>query len=309
MSNLPEALFRGEDGSSASDLARAVVRDFNGDIDRMLAAFSGNSSPTAVIGITLSGNGRQVVDGRLMMRDASEPREVTFSAGRFWPDVDPAIALTIALPRLSELVFVKGTMSTAFLPDSQLRHAFRHNPQEGPSVAVLADELGDRNIGDFCVRVVCHIDKSSSETAGILLRYYFVLYPATEEQMRAEAPECFEDPAWPGFRLADGRIPLGPRPTIQWRCPIVPAILANAAMQEGGTSPPAAALRAAIAGIINTQGAPDGCKHSASLREKWDRVGRAGLGPDKRLPFNWPAAEVVIATPGRQSFLLLVHVH
>jgi len=268
---LPEALFSGSGEVPTGELARAVVRDLGPDLDRMLAAFGLGGDQVAVVGLSATADGRQVVDGRLLFRGAFEKKEVTFAAARFWQEADEDVEVTICLPDPRQVEFSEGSLVSAFIPDGAVAHAFFRQPEAGERYQVASSDREEFGARDFSLRVICHLDKSCGAKNGIVLRYYFVLYPASEEAMAAIAPNEFRDPGWPGFRLADGRVGVGPRPALEWRCPVLPAVMVSGAAYDARLPSPGV-LRAAIAGIMRTGGVPDGCKNFASLREKWDKV-------------------------------------
>ena len=267
---LPDALFQGVSSNAARALSKAAVQNFAGDADRMLRDYGLDDSPVAMIGLTPSADGKQVTDGRLFFRGRAEPRVVTFAASRFWPHVANDVELEILLPALQDVIFVNGSTTSDFIPDAEVTHTLRKAPQDEDAVDIPEAEKGTHGIGDFTLRVICHLDSSSSTTAGVVLRHFYVLYPNTEDFQAQVAPDAHADPRWPGFRLADGRTQVGPKPSRLWGCPVTPALLMDPAKQP----PPPGVLRAAIEAILNTGAPPDGCRDSISLDKKWEKVKR-----------------------------------
>ena len=57
-------------------------------------------------------------------------------------------------------------------------------------------------------------------------------------------------------------------------CPVVLLLLASTPFAQEPIAPPPKALRAAVAGIMQKAGAPDGCKNSGSMANKWAKIER-----------------------------------
>ena len=262
---LDDELFLG--GGAARPPTSVHLLDFGPDLDRFLAAHGHAGDPVAAIGLTLSGDGRQVTTSQLVIRGLSQPRQVSFPANRFWVDVDERITLSVNLPQLQETAFAHGTLSSRFMADTEVSHTF----SDGDDNVIAPADRAKFKLGPFSLRAICHIDKGSNARDGVWLRVYHVLYPTTAATLAENAPDAHADPRWPGFRLADTRVPLGPRSTQPWGCPILPGVLDGPGSAEHSAAFPSI-LRAAIAAIMSTAGVPDGCKSCSTLLDKWEKV-------------------------------------
>jgi hypothetical protein len=146
----------------------------------------------------------------------------------------------------------------------------QHSVHDNDNRVVLGDECRRLGIGDFCARMVCQIDGTSNGRKGVILRYHIFLFPVKADDLQ-ESPEC-QYAGWPGVRIAEGTMPIGPKPTELWRCPCVPFIRPGAPYSEIPSVPASDRLRAAIAAIMRNSGQPDLVETGFQAITKWDRI-------------------------------------
>lgn len=154
-------------------------------------------------------------------------------------------------------------------------------------------------IGEFALRIVAQISRSSSGKKGVMMKYAVLLYPGSISALTANAGE--QGPSWPGIKLSSGEFPMGPRPTAKWGCPVLPFIRISNPLNENSTIPPGDRLRRAIGNIMVRAGAHDGRSSGHSLREKWEKLRRQPEENTTKEPsVTWPPPEPEPAISGKK---------
>jgi hypothetical protein len=157
---------------------------------------------------------------------------------------------TIGEVKKGSLRFDEGGLWCNLVPSSRVTHMF-HSAND----VVLADQRARLGISDFCIRMVCQIDGSSNGRKGVLLRFHILMFPAAAADLD-DTPET-RFPGFPGILLWDGCIPLGPKLSSTWGCPIVPFIQPVTPFAELPAAPSSERLRAAVAEVMRKAGQPD----------------------------------------------------
>ena len=207
--------------------------------------------------------------------------------------------LTIQLPALDSFVFSDGGLTSDYLPDEQVIHFFHATREGGGSTAILAGDLKAWGINQFCLRLVCHLSKSSNLKNGVRICYNVMLYPAAKPAL-TKMSHLTSSPGWPGIKLGSGECQVLPVPTVPWGCPILPIMRPAVSFEVVDRAPSAALLKQAIAGIMGRSGTPETARGAKSLSEKWDRlVKNPAEFAVKPPPFTWPAATAPPAATGK----------
>jgi hypothetical protein len=198
------------------------------------------------------------------------------------------------------LRFEEGGLWSDLVPSSRVTHTFHNNANE----VVLADQRARLGVSDFCIRMVCHIDGSSNGRKGVLLRFHILLFPAAAAELE-DTPES-KFPGWPGLLLCDGSIPLGPKPSTAWGCPIIPFIQPATPFAELPAAPSGERLRAAVAAVMRKAGQPDIMANGATTIAKWAVIRANPRALANNQPrTTWPAVSTPADAEGKYIPLLM----
>ena len=222
MPDLDKELFRGGSEVKEEDLAKCEVNNLGEDVTNVLTSFDWEGGPAACILLQLTPDNERIAAGTLITRGRDE-KEYTLDVSKVWQDANMGITLTIRLPELDSYTFTDGGMTSDFLPDEECIHFFHATKDSGASTPILSANLAQHGIGRFCTRLVCQPAKASSVERGIVIKYTCMLFPASRGEL-LQMTEQVSSGSWPGIRLGDGEMPLLPRPSVNWGCPVIPLI-------------------------------------------------------------------------------------
>ena len=290
MPDLDKDLFRGSSQVAEEDLARGEVNNIGEDVTNVLTSFDWEGGPVACILLQLSPDNERIAAGSLITR-GREDREYTLDASKVWQDATLGVTLTIRLPELDSFTFTDGGLTSDFLPDEDCIHFFHAAREGGTSAPILTANLAQQGIGRFCTSLVCQLAKSSCAARGVILKYTLMLFPASRGEL-LQMSERVTSGSWPGIRLGEGEMPLLPRPSADWGCPVLPLIRPAISFSVLGRAPGSTALRQAIGAIMRRCGGPESSRNAASLHAKWDRIKRSPANfAEKEVPVTWPEQE------------------
>ena len=281
-------LFTGTGGLCDSDVTKGEVNNYSNEVDTALSKFGWKGDAVASIILALNGNNTEVLESHLAIRGKPREREYRIDAKKVWPEADEGVTLVVSAENLRSFKFTAGGMCSDYLDGSTAVHQF-YSGDSRPKV-LLAGDLLENEIGEFCLRVVCQLSKESTAERGLWLAYTLLIFPGTAAELAAKG-QVTSYPNWPGIKIAEGEMQFLPRPSKTWGCPIVPLLLPGTPLSQEPTIPAAAALKTAIAGVMNSAVAPDSCKNVGSLQNKWAKLERQQTLPAKEPAVTWPAED------------------
>jgi len=285
MGVLPKTLFAGSENISDADKKKIFVNNFSESIETVLCEFLWEGKAAGTIGLTLSEDGKKVESGRFLTRGVLEARSIKMAASNIWADADESLILTIKLPRAEIFKFSEGGLYSQYVDEDSVSHSL-HMVKEGETpVPILQGEKKEWSIGSFCLRQICHVSKNSTARGGVILTWVVLIFPRAKEQLLG-ASDLTSSPSWPGLRLISGEMPLMPRPTKAWKCPVLPLLRSN---NEDRRTPSGGALRHAIGAILQKTSGADIMKDAHHLNAKWTSIADNPLDfTEKAVPITWP---------------------
>ncbi len=281
-------LFAGTGGIASSDVMNSEVSNYSNEVDTALGKYGWKGEAAACVVLALNGNNTAVLEGHLTIRGKPREKDWRIEAKRIWPGADEGVALIVSGENLKAFKFGTGGLCSDYLDGTAAVHQFYSG--ESRPTALLAGDLLEKEIGDFCMRVVCQLSRESTVERGIWLIYTLMIFPESAAGLAAKG-HVTSYPNWPGIKITEGEMPVLPRPARAWGCPIVPLLLPGTPLSQEPTIPSAVALKSAIAGVMNSAVAPEVCKNVGSLNNKWAKLERKQTLPPKELAVSWPATD------------------
>ena len=206
--------------------------------------------------------------------------------------------MTIQVPDGAAFTFGDGGLCSDYLEGEQIEHCVTTGGRNGQ--VVLLAEYGNRGIGAFCLRLVCHITKATAR-GGVTLGYTVLAFPGTAEEIQ-DVSDLARSPSWPGVKIADGEMALRPYPGAAWQCPVLPLLMTGTAWAEEPTLPSFSELSDKIGWIMSTSEPADPCKTNKAMISKWQKFANH---PDdfipKRSPVIWPQPQQSVHTGRHHS--------
>jgi hypothetical protein len=299
---LERHFFAGDsDRGPEEELHLTEVRNLQEDVDAALAKhFKWKGTGIGLIGLFTSADNARVDGGQFVVRGKISDGEKRFNCTDLWTSAHINTTITVLVNSCNDFVFNFGGLHSDFLDSSQVNFTCHELKSGQQPTHILPVNFAKWGIGEFCLRMVCHLSRNSSSKKGVVIRYTIILYPGSIESLTQAAGE--QGPSWPGIKVTSGEMPLGPSPRQRWKCPILPFIIPAIPFSQRASAPTGDRLRRAISFILSSAGAPETVKNAAALLEKWTAL-RANPETNftKKPSCVWPAPTAEPENPGRRS--------
>ena len=178
----------------------------------------------------------------------------------------------------------------------------------GPT-PILEEDYKDEGIGNFCLRMPCVLSNNSSVKSGVIVKYTILLFPESKAELLSQY-DLAQCAAWPGLRMADGYMPLLPRPKKNWGCPIIPLIKPGAPWEEAGVVPSPEGLRRAVSAMMRKTVTAETARSGPALVTRWRMLasnpGELHTRPGELL---WPSTSPPTPEQGNEFFPIQVILH
>ena len=197
MPELAGKYFRG-----AADIpeSRAAVTFGDGDaINDTLTRLGWEGQIVGAVVLQLSVDGSMVTSGQFLMRGELAKEVIKVKVDKLWEKAGKDIVLSFSMPRAEEFSFPGGLMTSEYLASTSIRATFIR----GETVIPEADWAEER-IGNFSLRIICHLGKTSNGTTGPHLKYTVLLFPYSPAELE-ELSDVMQSTSWPGIRVLEGQ--------------------------------------------------------------------------------------------------------
>ena len=304
MPTVDKALFNGSSNITGSELVLLEISDYGDSVTRVLHDFKWNNKAIGAVALELSPDNHRVDNGTFLVRGPLEAKEVRVKTSNLWATAAAETQLSIRVPDGSAFSFDDGSLCSDYLPCNEVTHVFTRTEDGETPTAIMTGELQNFGVGEFCLRLVCHLVRASTKS-GVTLHYTVLAYPGTREEV-LEVSELAQSASWPGLLLAEGDMPLGPMPKHAWQCPLLPLIYCGSTWQGDPVVPPAAEMRRAIGAIMARSTPPEAYKSRTGVLRNWEKYSN---NPDefnpKKSPVTWPSLDPPAPVTGRLFLALM----
>ena len=264
--------FGGTDETANNDLAKTEVTNFAVDVDRALVThFEWPGKATAGIGLTLSSDNLRVCDGIFITRGNMDLKDKKLAANLIWDTAKAGINIVIRFPGAEAFLFDGGGgLWSNFVASSLIKYQYFDTSEGRSGQPLISTDERLEGTGDFCLRMIAQLSSNSCAARGVVIKYAILLFPGAAEDVSENIEARY--PGWPGIKVADGNMPLGPTPTSRWRCPILPFLKPATPFSPDDVAPSCDKLRAAISAIMRNCQGHDALKDGTAVQEKWRRI-------------------------------------
>ena len=246
---------------------KLLVQDYHGLVDRALTGLGWEGQLVSVAGLTISQDGNIVQNARFLARGQLSSTPVPVKAANLWEGVPENIMLHVTVPDCTNFQFSGGELCSDYLPQAAVKYVVTREDQP-----VLPTEWEQLKIGEFSLRLIAHLGKTSNGRGGPHFRLSVLMFPYSVDQL-ADLSDATQSVSWPGLSILEGKSELFPRPPLGfWGCPVFP--LLNVQDRAAGCTnlPTAAHLRHGIAELMGAAALPTACKSRAGLKKHMDAM-------------------------------------
>jgi len=269
MAPLPDRLFEQHGNIPADRLPTLEARDLQTDIARVLGATGWNGTGTAAaVGLELSQDNQRILASRFCMVGLLSQEPGRIQAAKLWDKADKEAVVTFEFPTGQEFNFNAGTLQSDYLSQENVKMAVSKN-----GVAVPRADWRAAGIGDFCLRMLATLDRSSTgRRAELAMKFVVLFFPHSPADVQ-EISDQSQGAGWPGVKILEGKAALLPRaPDGSWGCPIFPIIAPGTSFNQLPTVPPGAEIRYHVAKLMTTARRAVSCTSHSALIAKWKKM-------------------------------------
>ena len=281
--------------------SKLTVEDFHGLTDRALTALGWEGQLISVAGLSISQDGTLVQNARFLARGMLCTTPVPVKAANLWEGVPEDVMLQVTVPDCTNFIFSGGELCSDYLPQAAVKYVVTRGGQP-----VLPTEWEQLHIGDFTLRLIAHLGKTSNGRSGPHFRMSVLMFPFSVEQL-TDLTDATQSGSWPGIRIVEGKSELFPRPPVGfWGCPLFPILNVQDRAANCSALPTANHLRYAIAELMGTAALPTACKSRSGLKKQMDAMTEDPEASEPTPPtVTWPPAP----RPARQQGMLSTSKH
>jgi len=293
MAELDPNFFGGQENISDNDWETAIVQNLDKAVrDRLKEKGWVETETCCSIGLTLGADNQAVEHSQFMVSGPVETKTLVMDGQKLWPEADAKIQLAITLKKGELFRFSAGGLSSDIIGQEEVEHGIFAMEEGKQPAPIMPADYEDWGVGHFSIRMLCVLSKNSGTRNGIIVKYTVIIFPEGRDELLGRY-EAAQSPAWPGFRLAEGYMPLLPRATTAWKCPVIPFVVTDARAEETGSRPASAELRRAVAATMGAAVKAATARTAASLATKWTRL-LTNPGELVEAPgdLRWPPAQI-----------------
>ena len=171
MPTLDAKYFEGEKDLTPEVIARVTDDGLNDQIIAALTGYGYEGQLVACIGLTVSADGSAVSAARFILQGELSPAPVCIKANLLWRTAADVI-LHITLPAGQQFSFAGGSLCSDYVDHSAVQ--FHVSKSQQP---VMPGDYKAHKIGNFCLRTIAHLDKSSNGRLGPLIKFTTLAFP------------------------------------------------------------------------------------------------------------------------------------
>ena len=247
--------------------AKLTVKDFHGLTDRALTALGWEGQLISTAGLSIAQDGLLVQNARFIARGLLNKTPIPVKAANLWEGVPDNIFVQVSVPDCSNFQFTGGELCSDYLPQDAVKFVVTRDNQP-----VLPTEWEQLKIGNFSLRLIAHLGKTSNGRGGPHFKMSVLMFPYTVQELD-DLSDATQSVAWPGIRIIEGNSELFPRPPLNfWGCPLFPVLNIQERADNCSTLPTADHLRHAISELMGAAALPTACKSRGGLKRKMEEM-------------------------------------
>ena len=296
MPDLDKKYFSGEGDIPAERVSELETGCSEEAIRGTLTKLGWEGQTIASVVLKMTADGKQVSAGQFQMEGALSASPVQVQASKLWETAGNDIVLSVAVPSGNAFVFEGGRLTSDYLDHEVVKYKFT---REGK---VLAEAEREANgVGEFCMRIVAHLGKTSNAAGGPNIKFTMLIFPLSAGNTLEQAGAA-QSTAWPGIKALEGTCQLFPPAKVgEWGAPCYPLLNTKSRAANCKELPDGEQLRFALAGVMRTAARPTGCTSLGGLKKYTGKMMKDPEAANPQEPtITWPEASRPRNSGGRK---------
>ena len=284
MPELASKFFRGAADIPANRAADLVTFGDGGAINDTLTPLGWEGQVVGAVVLNISVDGSTVTSGQFLMRGELAKEIIKVKVDKLWEKSGKDVVLGFTMPRAEEFVFPSGQMSSEYMASTNVKFAFTRGEMVIPETSWAEEKLGN-----FSLRIICHLGKTSNGTSGPHLKYTVLMFPYSPAELE-ELSDMTQSTSWPGIRVLEGQCGFFPNaPEGQWGAPFFPLLGIRDKATNTGQWPSGEWLRYTLAEVMRSAATPTVCVSLAGLKKQVKAMLKDRSLAEEREPIiTWP---------------------
>ena len=296
MPELNKKFFRGPTDLPSERIPDLLTKRSDKDVEDTLTRLGWEGQLIAGISLKVSPDGRSTASGSFLLRGALCQEPIQIQAAKLWEKAATDILLTINVPNGADLIFAGGKLYSEFVDSDRVRFQVSKGDQ-------VLDEKDwqDKGVGEFCLRVVTQLGKTSNGNSGPHIEFMLLVHPLSVDRL-LELSDATQSPTWPGIKALEGQCGFFPvTPGGLWAAPFFPLLDVQQRAANVKDTPPGDRILFAMAAIMRTAAKPTACTNLNGLKRQMDKIMKDQEAAAPSAPsIYWPVAREPAGEKGRK---------
>ena len=301
MPDLHERYFEGNSEIKTERVKELLTKGNKEAIVETLTRSGWEGQPIATVTLRVSVDGERVEDGQFDIRGNLCKEKVKVQAAKIWEKAEEDVTLEVEMPPGEMFTFEGGHLYSEYLDQERVKYRILKDGK-----ILSENEKKENGVGDFCLRAVTHLTKTSNGASGPNMKITVLIHHLGTEGIM-NLTEATQSPSWPGIKLLEGQCQLFPPAAAKsWRAPFLPLLNIENRAENSSRVPDGAQLRFAMAGIMRTAARPTGCVSIGGLKKYVSRMLRDVEAAAPSEPtITWPVATQPGGEEGKNTINIL----
>jgi len=202
MPPLDPGFFEGTGNPALTELVTAEISNKSSSAEAALDALkAADEQLIAFIILQLTPDNLKVDYGEFALRGILDERAFKIPCSKLWAAAEKGTMLNFKLPAAEDFGFTDGGLTSEYKPMNEVRHSFTTSADPKPMTTLTGDDVAAKNIGDFCLRIVCCLARS--DPGGQIRIQTTVLLHPQSKAASLDMADSAREAGWPGIFIIE----------------------------------------------------------------------------------------------------------
>jgi hypothetical protein len=277
---LDQKFFEGGGDIDAILANKLVTVGLQDTLNETLTELGWEGQTVGIIGLYVAPDGNRITGAEFAVRGPLTDQNFTVQAAKWW-DCEKDLVIEFAAMNGAIFRFNRGEMCSEYIGQEMIDYTIKRNG------VPLSREESDQ-LGNFSLRLICHLDKSSNGRNGPHFKVTVLAFPNSPEELENSAATS---PAnWPGIKIVEAKADMFPAARRgSWGAPCYPILVICDRAAVRGSTPSGENLRFCMAQLLQTAILPTACTNRSGLNKMCQEVRDGDPAMTRRQPdVQWP---------------------